>query len=102
MIVSHKESSKRQTNAILQSYYNDTLRDYDNLTEKNSKLVTYQDNVLSSINKINIALLSYHKAARYMYMLEKRLADVLGIQLDWSKLNFANTYQEVIDYDLNN
>ena len=35
-------------------------------------------------------------------MLEKRVADVLGIQLDWSKLDFANTYKEVIDYDLNN
>lgn len=102
MLISHKESSKRQTNAILQSYYNDTLKDYENLTEKNSKLVTYQDNVLSSINKLNIALLNYHKAARYLYMLEKRCADVLGIQLDWSKLDFAKTYQGVIDYDLNN
>lgn len=102
MIISHKESSKRQTNAILQSYYNDTLEDYDSLVEKNSKLVTYQDTVLKSINKLNTALLNYYKAARYLYMLEKRCADVLGIQLDWSKLNFANTYQEVIDYDLNN
>lgn len=102
MLISHKESSKRQTNAILQSYYKDILRDYDNLTEKNSKLVTYQDNVFSSINKLNIALQNYYKAARYLYMLEKRLADVLGIQLDWSKLDFAKTYQGVIDYDLNN
>lgn len=102
MLISHKESSKRQTNAILQSYYNDTLKDYENLTEKNSKLVTYQDNVFSSINKLNIALQNYYKAARYLYMLEKRLADVLGIQLDWSKLDFAKTYQGVIDYDLNN
>lgn len=102
MLISHKESSKRQTNAILQSYYKDILRDYDNLTEKNSKLVTYQDNVFSSINKLNIALLNYHKAARYLYMLENRVADVLGIQLDWSKLDFAKTYQGVIDYDLNN
>lgn len=102
MIISHKESSKRQTNSILQSYYNDTLEDYDSLVEKNSNLVTYQETVLKSINKLNTALLNYYKAARYLYMLEKRCADVLGIQLDWSKLNFANTYQEVIDYDLNN
>lgn len=102
MIVSHKESSKRQTNAILQSYYNDTLEDYDSLVEKNSNLVGYQDTVLKSINKLNVALLNYYKAARYLYMLEKRCADVLGIQLDWSRLTFANTYQEVIDYDLNN
>lgn len=102
MLISHKESSKTQTNSILNSYYNDTLEDYDSLVEKNSNLVTYQDNVLKSINKLNTALLNYYKAARYLYMLEKRLADVLGIQLDWSKLNFANTYQEVIDYDLNN
>lgn len=102
MLISHKESSKTQTNSILNSYYNDTLEDYDSLVEKNSNLITYQDNVLKSINKLNTALLNYYKAARYLYMLEKRLADVLGIQLDWSKLNFANTYQEVIDYDLNN
>lgn len=102
MLISHKESSKTQTNSILNSYYNDTLEDYDSLVEKNSNLVTYQDNVLKSIKKLNTALLNYYKAARYLYMLEKRLADVLGIQLDWSKLNFANTYQEVIDYDLNN
>jgi hypothetical protein len=102
MVVSHKESSKRQTNSILNSYYNDTLEDYDSLVEKNSNLVTYQDNVLKSISKLNTALLNYYKAARYMYMLEKRLADVLEIQLDWSQLSFANTYQEVIDYDLNN
>lgn len=102
MLISHRESSKRQTNAILQSYYNDTLEDYDSLVEKNSNLVGYQDTVLKSINKLNVALLNYYKAARYLYMLEKRCADVLGIQLDWSKLNFANTYQEVIDYDLNN
>jgi hypothetical protein len=102
MIISHRESSKRQTNSILNSYYNDTLEDYDSLVEKNSNLVTYQDNVLKSISKLNTALLNYYKAAKYMYMLEKRLADVLGIQLDWSQLNFANTYQEVIDYDLNN
>jgi hypothetical protein len=102
MIISHKESSKRQTNSILNSYYNDTLEDYDDLVEKNSYLVTYQDNVAKSIKKLNTALLNYYKAARYMYMLEKRLADVLEIQLDWSQLSFANTYQEVIDYDLNN
>jgi hypothetical protein len=102
MIISHKESSKRQTNSILNSYYNDTLEDYDDLVEKNSNLVTYQDNVAKSIKKLNTALLNYYKAAKYMYMLEKRLADVLGIQLDWSQLSFANTYQEVIDYDLNN
>jgi hypothetical protein len=102
MIISHKESSKRQTNSILNSYYNDTLEDYDSLVEKNSYLVTYQDNVAKSIKKLNTALLNYYKAARYMYMLEKRLADVLEIQLDWSQLSFANTYQEVIDYDLNN
>lgn len=102
MIVSHKESSKRQTNAILQSYYNDTLKDYETLTEKNSYLVEYQNNVFSSINKLNVALLNYYKAARYLYMLENRVAGVLGIQLDWSKLDFANTYKEVIDYDLNN
>lgn len=102
MIISHKESSKRQTNSILNSYYNDTLVDYNSLVEKNSYLLTYQDNVSKSIRKLNTALLNYFKAARYMYMLEKRLADVLGIQLDWSALNFANTYQEVMDYDLNN
>lgn len=102
MIISHKDSCKRQTNSILSSYYNDTLKDYETLTEKNSNLVTYQDTVLKSINKLNTALLNYYKAARYLYMLEKRCADVLGIQLDWSQLNFANTYQEVIDYDLNN
>ena len=102
MIISHKGSSKRQTNSILNSYYNDTLVDYDSLVEKNSYLLTYQDNVSKSINKLNKALLNYFKAARYMYMLEKRLADVLGIQLDWNALNFANTYQEVMDYDLNN
>jgi hypothetical protein len=102
MIISHKESSKRQTNSILNSYYNDTLEDYDSLIEKNSNLVTYQDNVLKSISKLNTALYNYYKAAKYMYMLEKRLADVLGIQLDWSQLSFASTYQEVIDYDLNN
>ena len=102
MVISHKESSKRQTNSILNSYYNDTLEDYDSLVEKNSNLVTYQDNVLKSISKLNIALLNYYKAARYMYMLEQRIAKVLGIQLDWSKLDFADTYQEVIDYDLNN
>jgi hypothetical protein len=102
MIISHRESSKRQTNSILNSYYNDTLEDYDSLVEKNSNLVTYQDNVAKSIKKLNTALLNYYKAARYMYMLEKRLADVLEIQLDWSQLSFANTYQEVIDYDLNN
>lgn len=102
MVISHRESSKRQTNAILESYYNDTLEDYDTLTEKNSNLVTYQNNVFRSIKKLNTALLNYFKAARYLYMLEKRLADVLGIQLDWSKLDFANTYQKVIDYDLNN
>ena len=102
MLISHKESSKTQTNSILNSYYNDTLEDYDSLIEKNSYLVTYQNNVLKSINKINTALLNYFKAARYLYMLEKRVADVLGIQIDWSKLGFANTYQEVVDYDLNN
>ena len=102
MIISHRESSKRQTNSILNSYYNDTLVDYDSLVEKNSYLLTYQDNVSKSISKLNTALLNYFKAARYMYMLEKRLADVLGIQLDWNALNFANTYQEVMDYDLNN
>ena len=102
MIISHKESSNRQTNAILESYYNDTLVDYESLVDKNSYLLTYQDNVAKSINKLNTALLNYFKAARYMYMLEKRLADVLEIQLDWSKLNFANTYQEVMDYDINN
>lgn len=102
MIISHKESSRRQTNSILNSYYNDTLEDYDALIEKNSNLVTYQDNVLKSITKLNTALLNYFKAARYLYMLEKRVADVLGISLDWSKLNFADTYQEVVDYDLNN
>lgn len=102
MVISHKEASKRQTNSILNSYYNDTLEDYDSLVDKNSNLVTYQDNVLKSISKLNTALLNYYKAAKYMYMLEKRLADVLGIQLDWSQLSFANTYQEVIDYDLNN
>lgn len=102
MLISHKESSKRQTNSILQSYYNDTLEDYDTLTEKNSNLVTYQNNVFRSIKKLNTALLNYYKAARYLYMLEKRVADVLGIQLDWSKLDFANTYKEVVGYDLNN
>lgn len=102
MIISHRESSKRQTNSILNSYYNDTLEDYNSLVEKNSYLVGYQENVLKSIAKLNTALLNYFKAARYMYMLEKRIAYVLGIQLDWSQLNFANTYQEVIDYDLNN
>lgn len=102
MVISHKESSKRQTNSILNSYYNDTLEDYDTLTEKNSNLVTYQNNVFRSIKKLNTALLNYYKAAKYLYMLEKRVADVLGIQLDWDKLDFANTYQEVIDYDLNN
>lgn len=102
MLISHKESSKRQTNAILESYYNDTLEDYETLTEKNSNLVTYQNNVFRSINKLNTALFNYYKAARYLYMLEKRVADVLGIQLDWSKLDFANTYKEVVDYDLNN
>lgn len=102
MIISHRESSKRQTNSILSSYYNDTLVDYDSLVEKNSYLLTYQDNVAKGINKLNTALLNYFKAARYMYMLEKRIADVLEIQLDWSQLSFANTYQEVIDYDLNN
>lgn len=86
----------------MQSYYNDTLEDYDTLTEKNSNLVTYQNNVFRSIKKLNTALLNYYKAAKYLYMLEKRVADVLGIQLDWSKLDFANTYQEVVDYDLNN
>lgn len=102
MVISHKQSSKRQTNSILNSYYNDTLEDYDTLIEKNSYLVTYQDNVSKSIKKLNTALLNYFKAAKYMYMLEKRLADVLEIQLDWSQLDFAETYQEVIDYDLNN
>lgn len=102
MIISHRESSKRQTNSILNSYYNDTLVDYDSLVEKNSYLLTYQNNVSKNINKLNTALLNYFKAARYMYMLEKRIADVLEIQLDWNALNFANTYQEVIDYDLNN
>lgn len=102
MIISHRESSKRQTNSILNSYYNDTLEDYDSLVENNSYLLTYQDNVAKSINKLNTALLNYFKAARYMYMLEKRIADVLEIQLDWSQLDFANTYQEVMDYDLNN
>lgn len=102
MIISHRESSKKQTNSILNSYYNDTLVDYDSLVEKNSYLLTYQDNVAKSINKLNMALLNYFKAARYMYMLEKRIADVLEIQLDWSQLNFANTYQEVMNYDLNN
>jgi len=102
MVISHRESSKRQTNSILNSYYNDTLEDYESLVEKNSNLVTYQYNVAKSISKLNTALLNYFKAARYMYMLEKRLADVLEIQLDWSQLDFANTYQEVMDYDLNN
>lgn len=102
MVISHRESSKRQTNSILNSYYNDTLEDYDSLVEKNSYLVGYQENVLKSITKLNTALINYYKAARYMYMLEQRIAKVLGIQLDWSELNFANTYQEVIDYDLNN
>ena len=102
MLISHKESSKTQTNSILNSYYNDTLEDYDSLVEKNSNLITYQDNVLKSIKKLNTALLNYYKAAKYLYMLEKRVADVLEIQLDWSKLDFANTYQEVVDYDLNN
>lgn len=78
------------------------MEDYETLTEKNSNLVTYQNNVFRSITKLNTALLNYYKAARYLYMLEKRVADVLGIQLDWSKLDFANTYQEVVDYDLNN
>ena len=102
MLISHKESSKKQTNSILNSYYNDTLEDYESLVEKNSYLVGYQENVLKSINKLNTALINYYKAARYMYMLEQRIAKVLGIQLNWGELNFANTYQEVIDYDLNN
>lgn len=101
MLISHKESSKTQTNSILNSYYKDTYNDYESLKGNNEKLIGYQNNVAKGINQIETALNNYFKAARYLYMLEKKLADVLQITIDWSQLDFANTYQEVLDYDLN-
>lgn len=101
MLISHKESSKTQTNSILNSYYKDTYNDYEGLKENNEKLIGYQNNVAKGISQINTALANYFKAAQLLYMLEKKLADVLDISIDWSQLDFANTYQEVLDYDLN-
>ena len=101
MLISHKESSKTQTNSILSSYYRDTDLDAKEITNLNSKLVNYQDRVNSSIGQINTAMMNYFNAARYMFMLEKRLADILEINLDWSKTEIASTYEGVIDYDLN-
>lgn len=101
MLISHKESSKTQTNSILNSYYKDTYNDYEGLKENNEKLIGYQNNVAKGISQIETALTNYFKAAQYLYMLEKKLADVLDISIDWSQLDFANTYQEVLDYDLN-
>ena len=101
MLISHKGSSKTQTNSILNSYYKDTYNDYDSLKENNEKLIVYQNNGAKGISQINTALSNYFKAARYLYMLENKLADVLGISIDWNQLDFANTYQEVLDYDLN-
>lgn len=101
MLISHKESSKTQTNSILNSYYKDTYTDYEDLKENNEKLIVYQNNVAKGINQIETALTNYFKAAQYLYMLEKKLADVLSISIDWSQLDFANTYKEVLDYDLN-
>lgn len=100
MLISHKESSKAQTNSILNSYYKDTKLDYENVTDTNDRLVEYQAKVAKSISLINTAIANYYKAAKYLYMLEKRVADALSISLDWSKVGFANTYQEVIDYDI--
>jgi hypothetical protein len=102
MLISHKESSKTQTNSILNSYYKDTYADYEGLKGNNEKLVGYQKNVAKGISQIETALANYFKAAKYLYMLEQKLADVLHISIDWSQLDFANTYQEVLDYDLNN
>lgn len=101
MLISHKESSKTQTNSILNSYYKDTYNDYEDLKGNNEKLIVYQNNVAKGISKIETALANYFKAAQLLYMLEKKLADVLHIPIDWSQLDFANTYQEVLDYDLN-
>lgn len=101
MLISHKESSKTQTNSILSSYYRDTDADANEVTKLNSRLVSYQTRVGSSIRQINTAMTNYFKAAKYMFMLEKKLADVLHISLDWSRVGFANTYQGVIDYDIN-
>jgi hypothetical protein len=101
MLISHKESSKTQTNSILNSYYKDTYTDYEGLKENNEKLIVYQNNVAKGISQIETALTNYFKAAKYLYMLESKIADVLHISIDWSQLDFANTYQEVLDYDLN-
>ena len=101
MLISHKQSSKTQTNSILNSYYKDTYTDYEDLKGNNEKLVGYQNNVAKGISQIETALNNYFKAAKYLYMLEQKLADVLDISLDWSQLDFANTYQGVLDYDLN-
>lgn len=101
MLISHKESSKTQTNSILNSYYKDTYADYEDLKGNNEKLVGYQNNVAKGISQIETALSNYFKAAQYLYMLEQKLADVLHISIDWGQLGFANTYQEVLDYDLN-
>ena len=101
MLISHRESSKTQTNSILNSYYKDTYTDYEDLKGNNEKLIGYQNNVAKGISQIETALSNYFKAAKYLYMLEQKLADVLDISLDWSQLDFANTYQGVLDYDLN-
>lgn len=101
MLISHKQSSKTQTNSILNSYYKDTYTDYEDLKENNEKLIVYQNNVAKGISQIETALANYFKAAKYLYMLESKIADVLHISIDWSQLDFANTYQEVLDYDLN-
>lgn len=100
MLISHRDSSKTQTNSILNSYYKDTKLEYEEVTDTNDRLVEYQVKVDKSIRLINTAIANYFKAARYLYMLEKRVADVLSISLDWSKVGFANTYQEVVDYDI--
>ncbi len=101
MLISHRNSSKTQTNSILNSYYKDTYNDYEDLKENNEKLIVYQNNVSKSLGQINTALTNYFKAAQYLYMLEQKLANVLSISIDWSLLDFANTYEEVMNYDIN-
>ena len=102
MLISHKESSAQQTNSILSSYYKDTDNDYNNLVKVNSKLLDYQKRVNSSIGKINTAILNYFKAAQYLYLLEKRLAEVLHMNIDWTKTGFAKSWEDIANYDIDN
>ena len=102
MLISHKESSAQQTNSILNSYYKDTDKSYNELVSENDKLLDYQNRVNSSISKINTAIVNYFKAAKYLYLLEKRLAEVMHMNIDWTKTGFAKSWEDIINYDLDN